>query len=161
MILTTHWAWAATRMKHRSRLPIGALRNWRIQIPAGTFGGGLGGRVDPASGAHYGAWVYPAGSPGGSNMLKLWKFRGWTNIGTGAPMQQVSLPAVGTGWHTLQLNFTGNRILVFYDGILRMDVTDNNYDSRAPYMIGGISADWWTWSPPSTMAVDDISVVTQ
>ena len=30
-----------------------------IQIPAGSFGGGIGGRVDPATGAHYGAWVYP------------------------------------------------------------------------------------------------------
>ncbi|MFZ5996136.1 MAG: hypothetical protein ACOYW7_01415, partial [Nitrospirota bacterium] len=30
-----------------------------IQMPAGSFGGGIGGRVDPVTGAHYGAWVYP------------------------------------------------------------------------------------------------------
>jgi uncharacterized protein YdgA (DUF945 family) len=132
-----------------------------IQIPAGSFGGGIGGRVDAATGAHYGAWVYPTGSPGGSNLLKLWKFRSWTDIGGGVPMQQVNLPAVGTGWHTLQMTFTGNRILVYYDGVLRIDVTDNNYDSRAPYLSGGISMDWWTWSLPYTITVDDISVVTQ
>jgi hypothetical protein len=133
----------------------------RIQIPAGAFGGGLGGRVDPATGAHYGAWVYPTGSPGGSNLLKLWKFRGWTDIGAGVPMQQVSLPVVGTGWHTLQMSFIGNRILVYYDGTLSIDVTDNNYDARAPYLSGGISADWWTWSLPYTITVDDISAVVQ
>ncbi len=133
----------------------------RIQLPAGSFGGGIGGRVDPATGAHYGAWVYPAGSPGGSNVLKLWKFRSWTDIGAGVPMQQISLPKVGTGWHTLQMNFIGSRILVYYDGTLRMDVTDTNYDSRAPYLSGGISADWWTGSLPYTITVDDISVVAQ
>ena len=94
----------------------------RIQIPAGSFGGGIGGRVDPATGAHYGAWVYPAGSAGGSNMLKLWKFRGWTDFGSGVPMHQVSLPEVGTGWHTLQMTFIGNRILVYYDGSLKIDM---------------------------------------
>ncbi len=136
----------------------------RIQMPAGSFGGGIGGRVDPATGAHYGAWVYPAGSPGGSNLLQLWKFRGWTDINggpyDGVPMQQVSLPDVGTGWHTLQMTFMGNRILVYYDGVLKIDVTDNNYDSRPPYLSGGISVDWWTWDPPYTITVDDISVIT-
>ena len=74
-------------------------------------------------------------------------------------MQQVSLPAVGTGCHTLQLTFIGNRILVYYDGELKIDVTDNNYDSRAPYLSGGISVDWWTSSLPYTITVDDVSVV--
>jgi hypothetical protein len=131
----------------------------RIQLPAGSFGGGIGGRMDPAAGSHYGAWVYPAGSAGGSNTLKLWKFRGWTDVGSGAPMQQVSLPAVGTGWHTLKLIFTGNRIVVEYDGSVVIDVTDLNFDSRPPYASGGISADWWTGALPYTVAVDDIAVV--
>ena len=121
----------------------------------------MGGRVDQATGAHYGVWVYPAGSPGGSNLLKLWKFRSWTDIGAGVPMQQVNLPDVGTDWHTLQMTFTGNRIQVYYDGELLIDMTDNNYDSLPPYLSGGISADWWTWSLPYTITIDDISVVTQ
>lgn len=94
-------------------------------------------------------------------MLKLWKFRGWRDIGAGVPMQQVSLPVVGTGWHTLQITFIGNRIQVYYDGVLRIDVTDNNFDSRPPYLSGGISVDWEAFNPPYTITVDDISVVTQ
>ena len=57
-------------------------------------------------------------------------------------MQEVTLPAVGTGWHTLKMTFIGNRILVYYDGGPQIDVTDNNF---APaYSSGGISADWYT-----------------
>jgi hypothetical protein len=130
----------------------------RIQIPAGSLGGGIGGRVNTSTGAHYGAWVYPAGSGGGSNVLKLVKFRDWTTWSR-VPMQQVNLPDVGTGWHTLQMTFIGSRILVYYDGSLKIDVTDNNFDSRAPYLSGGISVDWYTGSPSRTVVVDDISVV--
>ena len=130
-----------------------------IQLPAGSFGGGIGGRVNSATGAHYGAWVYPTGSAGGSNVLKLWKFQGWTNLVSGVPMQQVNLPAaLGTGWHTLQMAFKGNTILVYYDGVLQINVTDNNYGSQAAYLSGGISADWWTGSLPYTISVENISV---
>ena len=127
-----------------------------IQIPAGSFGGGIGGRVDPATGAHYGAWVYPQGStsPNGAMVLILWKFQFWNILGTEIMLQKVSLPDDGTGWHTLQLNFIGNRILVYYDGSQKIDVTDDSYSS------GGISADWWTGSPPHTISVDNISVTT-
>jgi len=31
----------------------------RFRLPAGAFGGGLGGRVSTGTGAHYGAWIYP------------------------------------------------------------------------------------------------------
>jgi len=74
-------------------------------------------------------------------------------------MRQVSLPDVGTGWHTLQMTFQGNRIFVYYDGVLKIEMTDNNFDSRAPYLSGGISVDLWTYSNSYTMLVDDISVV--
>jgi hypothetical protein len=131
----------------------------RIQLPAGSYGGGIGGRINASTGTHYGAWVYPAGSPGGSNVLKLVKFRDWTTWNH-VPMQQVNLPDVGTGWHTLQMTFIGSRILVYYDGVLNIDVTDNNFDSRAPYLSGGISVDWFMGSLPYTITVDDISVVT-
>ena len=46
-----------------------------------TWGGGIGGRLDPVTGAHYAAWVYPEGSPGGSNVLRLIRFQTWTNFG--------------------------------------------------------------------------------
>jgi len=129
----------------------------RFQFPAGAFGGGLGGQLDPATGAHYGAWIYPDGSAGGSNVLKLVKFRDWTTW-SGLPMQQVNLPSVGIGWHTLQMAFNGNRIRVYYDGNLMIDVTDNNYDSRPAYLSGGISLDAWTYTTSYLMTVDDIVV---
>jgi hypothetical protein len=94
----------------------------RIQFPAGAFGGGISGRVNPATGARYSAWVYPDGSSGGSNVLKLIKFSNWT---TWALMQQVSLPSVGTGWHTLKTVFNGSRIRVYYDDTQVIDVTDS------------------------------------
>ncbi len=74
-------------------------------------------------------------------------------------MRQVSLPDVGTGWHTLKMTFQGKRILVYYDGVLKIDMTDNNFDSRAPYLSGGISVDLWTDSNSYTVLVDDISAV--
>ncbi len=129
----------------------------RIQFPAGAFGGGLGGRVNPATGARYGAWIYPDGSAGGSNVLALVKFRDWTTYND-ASMQEVNLPSVGTGWHTLKMAFNGNRIQVFYDGTLMIDVTDNNYDSRPPYLSGGVGADLWTFLSPYAMALDDVIV---
>ena len=131
----------------------------RIQFPAGAYGGGLGGRLNATTGERYGAWVYPEGSSGGSSVLKLVKFRSW-NTWSGTPMKQVSLPGVGTTWHTLKLTFLGARIQVFYDGTQMMDVTDSSFDSRAPYLSGGISADLWTYLTTYQMNVDDIVVTT-
>ena len=42
-----------------------------------AWGGGIGGRIDTTTGAHYAAWVYPDGSGGGPNVLKLIKFEVW------------------------------------------------------------------------------------
>ena len=103
-----------------------------MRFPSGGFGGGIGGPVNPTDGARYGAWIYPNGSSGGSNLLKLVKFGDWTNWNS-IPMQEVSLPDVGTRWHSLKMIFSSNEIRVFYDGILMIDVTDESFDSRAPY----------------------------
>jgi uncharacterized repeat protein (TIGR01451 family) len=131
----------------------------RIQFPAGAFGGGIGGRLDPATGAHYGAWIYPDGSPDGSNVLKLIKFRDWTHWNDQPMGGQVSLPSVGTGWHTLQLNFQGNRIRVTYDGSLVIDVTDDNYDGRPAYLSGGVSVGTWSGGGSGyAIKADDILV---
>ncbi|MCX6966251.1 MAG: Ig-like domain-containing protein, partial [Verrucomicrobia bacterium] len=131
----------------------------RIQFPAGAYGGGLGGRLNASTGERYGAWVYPENSSGGSSVLKLVKFRSW-NSWSGTPMKQVSLPGVGTGWHTLKMTFQGSRILVAYDGTQVIDVTDTGFDSRAAYLSGGITADLWTYLTTYTMNVDDVTVTT-
>jgi len=108
----------------------------RVQFPAGAYGGGIGGRVSLATGAQYGAWIYPEGSAGGSSVLKLTKDRTWTTW-SGTPMQQVSLPSVGTNWHTLKLTMQTNHLQVSYDGTTLIDVLDTGFDSRAAYLTGG------------------------
>jgi hypothetical protein len=125
----------------------------------GGFGGGLGARVNRNTGAHYGAWIYPEGSPGGSSVLKLVKFQTWTswsyNGVSFTPMQQVSLPGVGTNWHTLKLGCFGNQISVSYDGALYINTTDTE---SSPYLTGGVSADMWTDAIGYTMLVDNVVV---
>lgn len=129
----------------------------RLQFQPGAYGGGLGGRLNPATGAHYGAWVYPEGSSGGSSVLKLIKFSNWTNFAYNGvsfvPMQQVSLPGVGTNWHNLKVTFQTNQIKVSYDGNEVMNATDIE---AQPILSGGISADMWTDVSPFVMGIDDV-----
>ncbi|MBZ5555311.1 MAG: cadherin-like domain-containing protein [Acidobacteriia bacterium] len=132
----------------------------RIQFSAGAFGGGMGGRVNATTGAHYGVWIYPEGSPGGSSVVKLVKFWGWGTWG-GTPMAQASLPGVGTSGHTLVLSFQGSRIRVSYDGVQVVDVTDNGFDSRAAYTSGGVALDMSSWgvSTPTVLNIDNVWVL--
>jgi hypothetical protein len=130
-----------------------------IQFPAGatTFGGGIGGRVNPSTGAHYAALVYPENSESGiTNKLRLWKFSTWTDVGaypTG--LRTADLPEdVGTDWHTLRMVFIGSQIQVYYDGTKLIDFTD----ASGPYASGGISADMFTLNAVYTMNVDNIIV---
>lgn len=131
----------------------------RFQYPSSAFGGGIGCRVNPTTGAQYSTWIFPDNSAGGANALKLVKQWDWTTW-SGTPMAQVSLPSVGTGWHALRLVCDGNRIQVFYDGTPKIDVTDNNYDGRAPYLTGGIGVGMWTSNDVYTMSVDNVVVTT-
>ncbi|HEX5220863.1 MAG TPA: MBG domain-containing protein [Verrucomicrobiae bacterium] len=134
----------------------------RLRFPSGGYGGGLGGRLNPATGAHYGAWIYPEGSSGGSNVLKLIKFSNWTTFGYNgvnlAPIQQVNLPGVGTNWHTLKVTFQTNQIRISYDGNEVLNVGD--IEAQPPLLTGGISADMWTDAAPYVMAFDDVVVRT-
>ena len=122
------------------------------------WGGGLGGRLNPVTGAHYGAWIYPEGSPGGSNVLKLIKFAGWTSW-SGTPMAEATLPQVGTNWHTLKLEFLTNQIAIYLDGVQVINTTDNSFDGQSPYLSGGITADMYA-SPdvPYIMSLDNVLV---
>jgi hypothetical protein len=124
----------------------------RVQFSAGGFGGGLDGRLNPATGARYAAWIYPEGSPGGSSVLKLLKFQNWSQF---AMLQQVSLAGVGTNWHNLKLVMQDNRIAVHYDGTLMLSLTD---PAPQPLLSGGISFDLWTDATPWTLTADDVAV---
>ena len=127
---------------------------------AGAYGGGIGGHLNPATGAHYAAWVYPEGSPGGSAVLRLVKFYDWVDW-SGTPMQlsPTVLPnGVGTNWHTLNLSFHLNEIMAYWDGAKVADVTDNNFSGLAPYWSGGITADLWASSAAQAMIFSNVVV---
>jgi uncharacterized repeat protein (TIGR01451 family) len=126
----------------------------RIQFPVGSFGGGLSGRLNPATGAHYALWMYP-----GSAVLKLFKFQDWATFGyngsPGAPMAIFSVPPIGAAWHTLKLSFLGNQIGVFYDSNQVGSVTDTE---PQPHLSGGIGVDMWTDSSAYVVSLDDVLV---
>ncbi len=114
---------------------------------ANAYGGGIGGRLNPTTGAHYAAWVYPS-----TGNLQLVKFTSW---GTFNVLASMSLGAsVGTNSHTLQLSFAGSRISVFYDGTQEVNLTDGS----GPYLSGGVIADMWTDNISYSLGLDNIVV---
>ena len=129
-----------------------------LSIINGSWGGGIGGQLNATTGAHYGAWVYPEGSGGGSAMLKLIKFQGWTSW-SGTPMASANLTkGVGTNWHTVAVTFQGANITVSYDGTQVISVTDNNFGGVAPFTTGGISVNMATYPTAYTLGVSNVVV---
>ena len=131
----------------------------QVSFATGAFGGGVCGRVSPATGARYCVVVLPDGSAAGSNTMKIIKFRAgspWAEILIG----QASLPSVGTGWHLVQVLFAGSRIMAYYDGLLEIDVTDNGFGSTPAYLTGGVSVEMYTDTTPYIMSVDNFVVST-
>ncbi len=131
----------------------------KVRLAAGAFGGGLGGRLNPATGAHYAAWLYPAGSSGGSNVLKLIKFKSWTFFGytngNYTAMAQASVPPIGTNWHTLRIEFQGSQVSVSLDGISYLTLADAE---AQPPLSGGVVAGMWTDATGYQMTLDDVLV---
>jgi hypothetical protein len=115
--------------------------------------------LNAANGAHYGAWIYPDGSAGGANVLRLIKFEAWTTWSF-TPMAAVNLPPVGTNWHTLALTFQSTNISVTFDGSQLINASDNDFDSVPPYVSGGITADMYSGGSAYNLLVDDILVTT-
>jgi hypothetical protein len=124
----------------------------QFRLAAGAYGAGLGGRLNPAAGTHYAAWIYPEGSPGGSNVLRLIKFQNWNSW---TLLQEVHLAAVGTNSHTLKLAFCQNQIAVFFDGTQRINLADV---SGSAYLSGGVSVDMWTDLAAWQLSVNGVSV---
>jgi hypothetical protein len=131
----------------------------QFQFQSKAYGGGLGGRLNPATGAHYGAWIFPENSTGGAKTLKLLKFQGWNswayNGVANAPMAQVNLASVRTGFHTLTMSFSGPLITVVFDNTQLISMTDTEAN---PYLSGAVCLDMWTASTSYTMTVDNLVV---
>ena len=84
----------------------------------------------------------------------LWNTWGY-NGSNSVPMQQVSLPSVGTAWHTVTLGFTGTNITVSYDTNQLISVTDGE---ATPYSSGGVCLDMWTATTKYFLGVDNVVV---
>ena len=129
-----------------------------IQFPAVVWGGGIGGRLNPAGGKHYAAWIYPEGSGGGSNVLKLIKFSGWTGFQI---LQTNNQASVGTNWHTLRLAINTamntNYIAVYYDDLENPRISFQETNSPG-YSSGAVSLDLWTSQTAYTMSVSNLIV---
>jgi hypothetical protein len=130
----------------------------RFSSTAGV-GGGIGGHLNTANGAHYAAWIYPDASGGGPNILRLIKFEGWTTWSF-TPMAAVNLPPIGTNWHTVGLTFAGTNISVSFDGSQVISTADNNFDSAPPLLSGGIAVGMFSDNTPYNLFADDILVTT-
>jgi VCBS repeat-containing protein len=124
----------------------------QVQMPTNSYGGGLGGRWDTNTGAHYAAWLYPDNSGGGPNALKLLRFAGASNAAPFVELGRANLGSVGTNFHALKLAFLGSRIAAYLDGTLLVSATDSTITN------GGLaSADLWTDTLPYVMTVDNVA----
>ena len=98
-----------------------------------NYPGGIRGRVNTATGAAYGLWIYP-----GSGNVRLWRITQW-NIDTDPNLtelgQPVSVP-FDTNWHNLKLQFNGTQINAYYDNQLILKVTDSTYTQGAVALEG-------------------------
>jgi hypothetical protein len=86
--------------------------------------------------------------------MKNWKAWAYNGVNS-AVMQQVSVPSVGTDWHTLKLTFVGSQITVLYDGAQIMNVTDTE---STRLLLGGIAADVRSSGTAYNMEFDDVVV---
>jgi hypothetical protein len=118
----------------------------QVQFSAGSCGGGVGARLNPTTGAHYAAWLYPDGSFCGGGRLALVKFSTWVDWGyngaSSTPMTQTNV-TIGAGWHPLKLVCSNSVLQVYYHGTNVITMTDA--DTAQPvYTTAGISADVFT-----------------
>jgi hypothetical protein len=87
---------------------------------AQDYPGGIRGRVDPATGAGYAAWVYP-----GQGVIKLFRATAWHIDTSGLTLLSQASATIAPGvFHTLALTFSGSQIAVEHDGVTVITTTD-------------------------------------
>jgi hypothetical protein len=138
----------------------------RIRYPStNVWGGAIGGRLNPATGAHYDVWILPENSPWGPQngvpsgvpTLQILKYRDWFDY---AAENLVRLPAVGTNWHNVKVAFLGSNVFAYFDGNLITNLVDNGtFDGQPALMNGGITAEVYAASPTAyTMSFSNFIV---
>ena len=101
----------------------------QVQLPDQSFAVGINGRLNPANGSQYSVALYADNSSYSPKQLKLIKSPVWQELGGWSELAHITLPSVGTSWHTIKLDFLGSRIRVYYDGALAIERTDTSYTS--------------------------------
>ncbi|HZU22757.1 MAG TPA: N,N-dimethylformamidase beta subunit family domain-containing protein, partial [Terriglobales bacterium] len=90
------------------------------------YPGGIRGRMNPATGAGYALWLYPA-----EGLVKLFRNSAW-NIDSGlTQLAQGNVKFDATNFHNVQLTFHGSQITVSFDGQSVISVSDATYASGA------------------------------
>ena len=97
-----------------STIKLSNLSNWP---------GGVRGRVNPATGAGYAIWLYPE-----SGQMILYSVSQW-NINNGAVQLAAAPVTFNLNPHDLKLDFHGNVVSVYWDGVFKMSATDSSYAS--------------------------------
>jgi len=88
------------------------------------YPGGIRARINPATGAGYMVWVYPA-----LGQIQLYKATQW-NINSGLTQLAVGNAAFdAANFHNLSLSFSGSQITVSYDGAKIITATEATYTS--------------------------------
>jgi hypothetical protein len=87
--------------------------------------GGVRARVNPATGAGYLVWLYPA-----SGSVVLYSAPQWSVNGSGlTALAQAPLTFDTASFHDLRVRFQGTAISIYWDGKLLMTASDSTYSS--------------------------------
>jgi hypothetical protein len=99
--------------------------NFQLSSTA-DYPGGLRGRLNPTTGASYGAWVYPA-----EGIIRLFRIGQWNIDANNTLLASATGLTMNTNVHTLRLSFQGTTIKVYYDEVLIITATDASYAQGA------------------------------
>jgi len=91
-----------------------------------NYPGGLRGRLNPATGASYGAWIYPA-----QGIIRLFRIGQWNIDADNSLLASASGLVMDPKVHSLRLSFQGSTIKVYYDNALLITATDASYTQGA------------------------------
>jgi hypothetical protein len=116
---TQSWAGSSSWMNYT------VATNFQLSSTA-DYPGGLRGRLNPTTGASYGAWVYPA-----EGIIRLFRIGQWNIDANNTLLASATGLTMNTNVHTLRLSFQGTTIKVYYDEVLIITATDASYAQGA------------------------------
>jgi hypothetical protein len=116
---TQSWAGSSSWMNYT------VATNFRLSSTS-DYPGGLRGRLNPSTGASYGAWIYP-----NEGMIRLYRIDQWNIDASNAILATATGLSMSTTVHNIRLSFLGSTIKVYYDNALVITATDATYTQGA------------------------------